>query len=48
MTLSDYWVQGPPSPGFDLMYVFLYLVSCTSFSGDGVPTILRYTGTCYC
>jgi hypothetical protein len=25
MTLSDYWAPGPPSPGFDLTYVFFFI-----------------------
>jgi hypothetical protein len=47
MTLSDYWAPGPPSPGFDIMSVFLYRVSCTRVS-LGMGSALRYTGTCYC
>ena len=47
MTLSDYWAPGPPSPGFDIMSVFLYRVSCTRVS-LGMGSALRYTGICYC
>ena len=47
MTLSDYWAPGPPSPGFDIMSVFLYRVSCTRVS-LGMGSALSYTGICYC